>query len=524
MANQLGMDKSLAIGNLHASGMSERAIARALGVSRNAVRSHLAAQRAKGTTAPTGEAPTGSEKPKGTKAPTGSQGTDKPPEAEPSRSLCEPFREIILEKLELGLHAQRIHQDLVTEHGFAGKYWSVRRFVERLGAGGSELPFRRIEVEPGAEMQVDFGQGRPWTDHEGKQRKSHVFRAVLSFSRKGYTEAVAQQTTENFVRVLENAFWRLGGVPRIVVFDNAKCAVKAADWYDPEINPKILEFSKHYGFSFIPTRPAMPRHKGKVERGVDYVQENALRGHHFQSLAEQNEHLERWESKTADTRIHGTTKKHVRQLFEALERPALGPLPAERFPFYHERRRKVYRDGHVAVENAYYSVPPEYLGRVVWVRWNSQTVRILNQRMESIALHCKKEPGRFSTLGEHIADAKIDAVERGTEALLRKVRFLGRSATRWAEAVIKQRGIQSARVLQGLLSLSKKYPHDQIDRACDTAWRSGAYNYRVVRRLVEDRTAAAQQTMEFMEEHPIIRSVSEYQTFISTAIQEGAST
>ena len=110
-------------------------------------------------------------------------------------------------------------------------------------------------------------------------------------------------------------------------------------------------------------------------------------------------------------------------------------------------------------------------------------------------------------------------IERGIEFILRKVRFLGPHATRWAEATIESRGIPAARVLQGLLSLSKKYQVEQIDRACDTAWRSQAFNYRVIKRLLENQTAARQQTMAFMDDHPIIRSVSEYGDFIRNAIQ-----
>jgi hypothetical protein len=62
-------------------------------------------------------------------------------------------------------------------------YWSVRRFVKSLG-NSTALPFRRIELGPGWKLQVDFGQGRPCQDHTGRQRKTYVFRAVLSFSRK----------------------------------------------------------------------------------------------------------------------------------------------------------------------------------------------------------------------------------------------------------------------------------------------------------------------------------------------------
>jgi len=382
MANRLAMDKSLAINNLRAAGYSQRRIAETLEISRGAVRRHLAAANPKSTRAQTGSAQTGSEEPKSTKAQTGSgdhPGASVPSESSGSASQCEPFRRVILEMLERGLHAKRIHQDLVSEYDFTGKYWSVYRYVTKLGKS-STLPFRRIEVEPGAELQVDFGTGAKIRMPNGTFRRTHVFRAVLSHSRKGFTEAVFRQTTEAFIHVLENAFWHFGGVPKTVVFDNAKCAVTKADWYDPELNPKIIEFCKHYQCAFIPTRPRTPRHKGKVERGVDYVQENALRGREFDSLVKQNDHLAHWESTVADTRIHGTTRKQVASLFQSVEKDALTKLPGERFPFYHEARRKVSRDGHIAVKRAYYSVPPEYLGCDVWVRYDSRMLRILKGR------------------------------------------------------------------------------------------------------------------------------------------------
>ena len=95
--------------------------------------------------------------------------------------------------------------------------------------------------------------------------------------------------------------------------------------------------------------------KGKIEAGIKYVQSNALQGRVFDTLAAQNSHLTHWESRVADLRIHGTTKRQVCQVFEEIERPALLPLPAERFPFFHEAQRIVHRDGHVQVDKAYYS-------------------------------------------------------------------------------------------------------------------------------------------------------------------------
>ena len=183
-----------------------------------------------------------------------------------------------------------------------------------------------------------------------------------------------------------------------------------ADWFDPEINPKVRSFGEHYGTVFLPTRPYTPRHKGKVERGVDYVQENALRGRSFASLEEQNRFLRDWELTVADTRVHGTTRRHVGKHFLEVERAALLPLPAEPFPSFREARRTVHRDGHVEVDRAYYSVPPEYLARRVWVRWDARMVRVFNDRMEPVAVHARQRAGAV----QHAAGAhRLGEDQRG---------------------------------------------------------------------------------------------------------------
>jgi transposase len=258
---------------------------------------------------------------------------------------------VIEAKVVQGLTAQRIYQDLVTEHGFDAKYPSVRRFVGKLRAG-RPLPFRRMECEPGAEAQVDFGSGAPIITPEGKRRRTHVFRIVLSHSRKGYSESIFRQTTDGLIQCLENAFWAFGGAPRTIVIDNLKAAVSQADWYDPELNPKLQAFCEHYGTVLLPTKPYTPRHKGKTESGIKYVRSNALKGRRFASLAEQNRHLQQWEQRVADTRIHGTTKRQVGVVFAQVERAALLALPAMRFPCFQEAPRLVHRDGHVEVAKA----------------------------------------------------------------------------------------------------------------------------------------------------------------------------
>jgi transposase len=543
MSNLLKVAMIETIVSLRQRGWSKRRIARELGIDRATVARHLRQLPAPNPAiAPTGSpdadtdsnaaiAPTGSVSPddgsNAAIAPTGSSGSvgdvaPAPPAEEQQAagrpSDCEPWRAAIQAKLDLGLSARRIYQDLAAEHGFSGSYYSVRRFVRHLEET-LELPFRRLECGPGEEAQVDFGSGAPVVLPDGTRRRTHVFRIVLSHSRKGYSEAVLRQTTDDFLRCLENAFWHFGGVPQRLVLDNLRAAVAKADWYDPDLNPKVRAFGQHYGVVLLPTRPYMPRHKGKVERGVDYVQENALKGRKFAGLDEQNRFLLDWERTVADTRIHGTTRRQVGAHFLTTERPALQPLARERFPNFHEARRVVHRDGHVEVERAYYSVPPEYLGRQVWARWDGRLVRVFNERLEQIAAHVRHEPGRFSTQSQHICGPKISGVERGAAWLLGQVRRLGPHSLRWAEAMLHDRGVEGVRVLQGLLNLAHRHPSDAIERACDIALSHGAFRLRTLRNLL-DRAAPRQEQLPFLDEHTLIRPLSDYQQFVHDTFQK----
>jgi transposase len=527
MANRLKMALAESIQALYQRGWSQRRIARELKVDRETVAKHLRARddESKPATAPIGS-PAQGDQSKPATAPIGSDGgfepppaiVDFPPSAPKQPSGCEPWRSTIEAMVKLGLSAQRIYQDLTLEHGFQGSYFSVRRFVHGLRAR-PDLPVRRFESEPGEEAQVDFGTGAPLLGSDGKRRKTHVFRIVLSHSRKAYSEAVTRQTTDNFIRCIENAFYHFGGAPRHLVLDNLRAAVKKADWFEPELNPIVRSFAVHYGTVFLPARPYRPTYKGKVERGIGYVQDNALKGRTFDGLDGQNQFLLEWERTVADTRVHGTIRHQVGKLFLEVERPVLLPLPVDRFPSFHEGRRVVHRDGHIEVDKAYYSVAPEYLARSVWVRWDARMVRVFNDKMELLANHPKREPGRFSTDRSHIASEKISGVERGAGWLLGRVRLIGPQSVRWAEATISARGVEGVRVIQGLLSLTRRHDAAAIERACETAHGYGAFRLRTVRALI-DRQAGSQEQFTFVDKHPIIRQLSDYQQFVHDVFQK----
>jgi len=507
MANQLKMALVDSIITLHGHGWSQRRIARELGVHRETVGRYVTCA---GSAKPASIAPPGIDPSKpASNAPTGSPST------------AAPWREVISDKLESGLTAQRIYQDLVSDHGYGGSYYSVRRLIRKL-SGATPIPFRRMECEPAAEAQVDFGRGAPIVTAEGKRRGSWVFRIVLSHSRKGYSEAVSRQTTDEFLRCIENAFAHFGGMPRTLVIDNLRAAVTQADWFDPELNPKVQSFCQHCGIAIVPTRPYTPRHKGKIERGIGYVKSNALKGHTFASITDQNRHLLEWESHVADKRIHGTTRQQVSKVFDEVEKPALLPLPTSRFELFHEALRHVNRDGHVQIKGAYYSAPPEYLGHYLWARWDGRTVRLFDQKMKQVAVHAQQEPGRFATANDHILPEKISNIEKGASWLLERAGRFGPNASIWSASMLQSRGIEGVRVLMGLLSLGNKHAWQAVDEACRIAHGHGSYRLRCLRKLIEQQPEPQQeQTMlPFITEHPIIRPVDEYGQWIRDALSQ----
>ena len=353
---------------------------------------------------------------------------------------------------------------------------------------------------------------------DGKKTKTWIFRLVLSHSRKAYSEAVLRQTTETFLRCLENAFRHFGGGTLTVNLDNLKAAVLKADWADPELNPKLIDFARHYGTTILPCLPRVPEHKGKVESSVKYVKNNALAGRTFPSLAEANQFLLHWEKTVADVRIHGTTKRQVGELFQR-EKPFLTPLPASLFPCFQEAPRTVHRDGHVEVAKAYYHVPPEYLQRDVWARYDSREVRIFIKDKEGglkqIQVHRRLQAGQF-TNARGIGGGQ-GSLQANLDYWLKRACNLGPSCEQWARAVATNRGLGGLRTLMGLVGLTDRHSFPVVNRACERAWAKGTWRLRDVKALLAAQEIQTQ--IIFEEHHPLIRDLSEYGLFVQKQTQ-----
>ena len=384
--------------------------------------------------------------------------TNCPPGNSSNRSLCAPFDAFIRKQLSKGLHAKRIYQDLVIEYHYTGGYDSVKRYVRHLKAKQPQV-FARIHTPPGQEAQVDFGEAAP-TLKNGRWVKPWLFKMVLSYSRHSYEEVVWRQDVETFIRCHEHAFEAFGGVVNLVRLDNLKSGVLKANLYDPELNPAYAAFAQHAGFVPLPCLPGKPEHKGKVESGIGYTQNNALKGRRFDSVEDQNAFLRYWNKTWARTRIHGTTKRQVWAVFLEEEKKALKPLADKPFQFFKIAIRTVHPDGHIEVDRAYYSVPHRFVGLRLTIHYNAIWVKAFykNQR---VAYHRKVDKGRFKTDRTHLPEKKSLSTEEYQAFLLSQCQKIGSECHLWAKQALKIRGLLALRTIQGVTKLSKSYSPNQ---------------------------------------------------------------
>jgi len=426
----------------------------------------------------------------------------------PSASACEPYRELITEALRHGRNAVAIWQDLVDDHGFPARYASVRRFVVQLrGAAPTEARVV-ITTAPGEEGQVDYGDGPMVRDASTrKYRRTRLFVFTLGCSRKAVRLLAWKSSTQIWAELHERAFRRLGGTVKVIVLDNLREGVLTPDIYDPALNPLYRDVLAHYGVVALPCRTGDPDRKGKVEAGVGHAQKTPLKGLRFETLDEAQAYLDRWETRWADTRIHGTTKRQVAVMF-AEERPALGPLPLEPFRYYRFGARTVHLDGCVEVEAAYYSAPPGWIGQRVQVQWNDLHVRLIAPKTGQLLREHLRAPRGWHRIQEDDRPARTPPT---TLALLARAKTVGAHISAVCDAIHQHDGTSGVRRVLGVLALAKKHGPAVVDDAAKAALDLGVPTYRFLRRYLERRLPAP---LTLRQVDPLIRQLTLYRDLI----------
>ena len=434
------------------------------------------------------------------------------PRPNPSASVCQPFRETIESALSHGRNAMGIWQDLVDRYGFSGGYESVKRFVRKLRGGQPPQASAVIITASGEEAQVDYGSGPMVRDAQtGKYRRTRLFVMTLGFSRKSVRLLTWRSSVKIWAQLHETAFRRLGGCPRVVVLDNLREGVLTADIYEPTLNPLFKDVLAHYGVTALPCRVGDPDRKGKVESGVGHAQKTPLKGQRFESLEEAQQYLDNWESRWADTRIHGTTKRQVAAMF-AEEKPALLPLPLEPFRYYQYGERTVHLDGCVEVEAAFYSTPPGWIGRLVRVQWDDLHVRILDPKtFQLLREHVRQQRGRHRI---H-TDDNPRKTPQTTAQLLARAAVAGSQIGALCQQIHRHRGESGIRSIQGVLSMVKRFGPAAVEDACAAALELRIHEYRFVRRYLERRPQPALKQID-----PLIRELIQYRDLINAKTEE----
>ena len=493
-------------------GSTQREIARITGIDRKTVRSYQRRWEAEQANSP-GVA-TGSE----------AVAVQIPPPWPPTpvpvaTSLCEPHREFIEAQLRLKRNATAIFQDLVDQHGFAGQYNSVKRFVAKLRHKEPEQ-FDRLSFLPGEEMQVDYGEGAP-TRVPGtyRYRKPRLFVATLRYSRRSFRRVVWNSGQQVWAELHEQAWRYFGGSCRYVVLDNLKEGVLKPDLYEPELNPVYAATLAHYEVVADPARVRDPNRKGSVENAIGHTQATALKGKRFETIEEQNTYLEHWETKWAASRIHGAERRQVQAMFEE-ERPHLQPLPTLPMAYFRDEQRTVCDDGCVRVAHCSYAARPAAIGTKVLVRIFERRLEIRDLQTQALLrTHTKAERPGTVVLP---MDERVFNPSRETRFILKQADAIGMDAARLCQMLFAIEGRVGQRKLWGIVHLADRYPRQMVNTACAQAIDDGVHSYRHVKAITERLVAQALAQLDAAptatqaapasttQTHDLIRNPQEY--------------
>lgn len=388
--------------------------------------------------------------------------------------------------LDEGLHLSRVHA-LLARDGVDVTYASLRRFaVRELGWGERQATVLLNDPPAGQEAQIDFAEmGRVHDPDSGRARRLWVLIVTLSFSRHMFVWPTFSQTTSAVIEGLEAAWRFFGAMPRTLVPDNPTTMVVGADPACPKLNEVFGEYVQARGIFVDPARVARPRDKARVERQVQHVRGNWFAGESCETLSDWRASAETWCRDVAGTRVHGTTRKVPREVFEQTERAAMLPAPTEPFDVPAWVEAKVHPDHHVQVARALYSVPTAHLHKRVRVRVDSRVVRIYVST-ELVKMHPRQPPGGRSTDATDYPAGKSAYALRSVDALLERARQRGHHVGRYAETMLSgPLPWTQMRAAYALLSLCDKYGDGRVEAVCQSALSFDVIDVRRIGRMLK---------------------------------------
>jgi transposase len=317
---------------------------------------------------------------------------------------------------------------------------------------------------------------------------AQIFVGILGASNYTYAEATLTQQLPDWIGSHRRMLEFFGGVPALIVPDNLKSAIHKACRYEPDVNPVYADFIEYYGTAVLPARPYKPKDKAMAENAVLIVERwilARLRNKTFVGLSELNaaiRELVRELNLKPFKKLPGCRKS----AFEAIDKPALRTLPASPYEFSYFKQARVHIDYHIELEGHYYSVPYQFIGKKIDIRFTQTQVRCSYQGKQ-IALHARSfKKGRHTTMPEHMLKSHRKHLEWTPGRFLNWATQIGPATTRLVKYLLtcKPHPEQGYRSCLGLLSLSKQFGNDRLEKACERAWELGSKTRRSVASLL----------------------------------------
>jgi transposase len=452
----LSSSQRTAILELHRKDLGTRRIARALKVSRFAVKKVIR-----------------------------SESSIPPPIVRPEKA--ESYRQEILDQYaSCKGNLARVHEELEAL-GSDISYSALTAFCRRHGIGHKPaLPVGQYHFEPAEECQHDT------SPHEikiaGRVRKTQTASTVLCYSRMLFFQCYPTFQRFDCKVFLTEALKYYGGGCKRMMIDNTHVVVLRGTGRDMVPVPEMEAFGDRYNFEFQSHEIGDADRKGRVERPFRFIEKNFLAGREFSDWEELNQRAREWCDK-----VNSKYKKHIRavpkELF-AVERPQLNPLPLWIPEVYRLQHRIVDVEGYVALHTNRYSVPWTWIGKQVEVRETKDWIEI-QYGSRHMVRHARilDLTGKRITIPEH-RPAWGEGIKR-TDPRPEEKR-LGELVPEISGYVsaLKTHGRKHVTVaLRQLLRLAREYPRDAFLSATVEASRYGLYDLDRVEGMILRRIA-----------------------------------
>lgn len=404
---------------------------------------------------------------------------------------CGDQRDTIARWLREGLRLTKIRK-LLARQGILIAYPTLHRFaVLELQFGKTATTIPVVEGEPGQELQLDTGWVGWLTGPQGTKRRFRAWIFTAVRSRHRFVYPTFEETTARAIEACEAAWAFFGGVFRVLIPDNTKAIVVAADPLSPRITPAFLEYAQARHFHIDPARVRHPRDKGRVERAVPGVRDDCFAGEVLTTLEETRARGEHWCLNEYGLRRHSRTQRRPLEHFQTDEQPCLLPVPTTPYDLPRWSEPKVGRDQLVTVEKALYSVPHPYVGQRVTARADTHLVRLYARGLV-IKTHGRQPPGgRAIDASDYPLERSVYAM-RNVDALRRQAETASAVIGQYAAALLDSPlPWTRMRRVYALLGLVRRYGAARVTEVCTTALAADMLDlHRLTRMLAQGLPAA----------------------------------